>query len=294
MNSPNALRRFRALMVLLGALPVGGFAVYATRSYISEQLAAARPATPIASVPVATVSVLVAKHDLERGAQLSNETVALREIPKSYVTASAISAERFEFVAGGRLALALRAGEPLLEHMLVRAEPVHFAGQLRDGTRALTIAVDEVNAMSGLLQPGDRIDMQYSLRPPVGRDGIPAAEVTAPLLQDVLVLATGRRSRPGGDESANRSHSTITVQVDPSQAQKLIVAQRGGRITAVLRGSDDRAQTKPVAMDVYSLIGARPTSTRTTAGPEMIVGGRGALPQRDPAPATGGTHVESK
>jgi pilus assembly protein CpaB len=108
----------------------------------------------------------------------------------------------------------------------------------------------------------------------------------------VLVLATGRRSRPGGDESANRSHSTITVQVDPNQAQKLIVAQRGGRITAVLRGSDDRAQTKPVAMDVYSLIGARPTSTRTAAGPEIIVGGRGALPQREPA--AGGAHVEVK
>lgn len=296
MSDSATVRRFRAVAILIAALPVGGFAVHATRSYIADQLAAARPAPPPPPVPVETVALLVAKRDLERGAQIGTDTVAVRDVPRQFAGAAAIPAERFDAIAGARVDVAVRGGDAITDHMIARAEPAHFAGRLRDGMRALTIAVDEVNAMSGLLQPGDRIDVQYSLRPPVGRDGLPPAEVTAPLLQDVLVLATGRRARPGADEGAARSHSTITVQVDPAQAQRLIVAQRGGRITAILRNGEDRAQVKPVAMDVYSLIGTAPQAARRQ-GPEIIVGGRGALlPTESQAlrAAPGASHAEAR
>ena len=62
------------------------------------------------------------------------------------------------------------------------------------------------------------------------------------------------------------------------------------------RNADDRAQTKPVAMDIYNLIGARPATARQQ-GPEIIVGGRGALVITDANPARvapGAIHVEAK
>lgn len=291
MNSATTVRRFRAAAILLAALPVGGFSVYAMRHYVADQLAAARPAPPPPAPTVITVPVLVAKRDLERGALISSETIAVRDIPKAFVSTAALSPDRFDALVGLRLDVALQAGEALVGHVLARPDSTQFSARLPDGARALTLAVDEVNAMSGLLQPGDRIDMHYSARPPLGRDGLAAAEVTMPLLQDVLVLATGRRSRPSGDDSANRSHSTITVQVDPQQAQKLIVAQRAGRITALLRGNDDRAQTKQLAMDSHSLVGARPPALRTVTGPEIIIGGRGLLTSRS---SLGVGHVEPK
>ena len=61
-----------------------------------------------------------------------------------------------------------------------------------------------------------------------------------PLFQGLLVLATGKQVRAGVDErGARRSFSTVTVEVEPEHAQRLVVAQRAGKLTAVLRNPDD-------------------------------------------------------
>ena len=53
--------------------------------------------------------------------------------------------------------MSVRSGEPLLAVAIAGADAAHFSQRLRAGSRAITIAVDEVNALSGMLQPGDRI-----------------------------------------------------------------------------------------------------------------------------------------
>lgn len=144
----------------------------------------------------------------------------------------------------------------------------------------MSIAVDEVNSVSGMLQPGDRIDLLFSVRPP-GAAGLPVGgEITTTLMQDLSVLATGRQVRPGVDETnPGRYFTTITVEVTPEQAQRLIVAQRAGKLTAMLRHPDDRQPVGQRLHDVKSLLGlsteAPLPAVRT--GPEVIVGGRGTL-----------------
>jgi pilus assembly protein CpaB len=177
--------------------------------------------------------------------------------------------------------------------------------------RAMTIAVDEVNSLSGMLQPGDRIDLLLTVRPlPV--QGQLQPEFTRTVIQDVPVLATGRqRAQQAEDTPTSRSYTAITVEVDPERAQKLVVAQRSGKLTAVLRHPNDREAVVDKRLDVNTLLGLPPPSPvpapvlagpaspapqvpmlpAPAPGPQIIVGGRGPLgPQGS---AQGGPQVGS-
>jgi pilus assembly protein CpaB len=183
----------------------------------------------------------------------------------------------------------MRAGEVLIQGAIAGADVATFSSKIRPGIRALTIAVDEINSVSGMLQPGDRIDLFLSVRPPGQGAAQLLPEATAPLMQDLLVLATGRQVRPGGDDPRlGRSFTTITVEASPEEAQRLIVAQRGGKLTAMLRNPEDRAALVRRVLDLPGLLGMAAPKPLAPAesGPEIIIGGRGALKASFPLTAT--------
>jgi pilus assembly protein CpaB len=278
----DALLRHRVVLLVLLAVALGAFSVVGMRNYIGERLAIERELL----VPRhQMVEVLVAKRHLERGEPLSADTVAVREIPAEFAPGGALQPSDFEEVSGSRLAVAMRRGEPLLPGMLLDSESNGLSARLKPGSRALTISVDEVNSLSGMLQPGDRIDLMLSLRP---SGPLPSTdpEVTRTLMQDVLVLATGRQVRPANDDGLARTFTAITVEVDPEQAQKLVVAQRNGRLTAMLRNHGDRTAVSDRKLDVNGLLGIKPAAAVPVLRPratEVIVGGRGT--QAPPASA---------
>ena len=278
--------RYRNVLLLVAALGLGAMAAFGARGYISEQLAIERerlvPRKPMAQV-------VVARRDLPRGEVASADTMAVREVPAEYLSATVITPERFDGYAGARLVAPMRAGEPLLSGSLEGADAATFSAKVREGIRAITIAVDEVNSLSGMLQPGDRIDLLLSVRMPAGSSAPLAQEVTRPLMQDLRVLATGRQVRPGSDERNARAFTAITVEVAPVQAQKLVVAQRIGKLTAMLRNPRDREAIEPRPMDVYGLLGLQPAVAAPAAPaerpPEIIVGGQGSLKAQSAAAA---------
>ncbi len=269
------LARYRNTLLLVAALALGGFAAFAMRGYISEQVALERERL---RPQQQMVSVVVAKRDLPRGEAVDAEAMAVREIPKDFVPGTAIAPQRFDGYVGARLAAPMRAGEPLLASNVEGADPASFSAKVKQGIRAITLAVDEVNSLSGMLQPGDRIDLLLSVRLPSGSTTPLAQEVTRPLLQDLRVLATGRQVRPAGDERQGRGFTAITVEATAEQAQKLVVAQRIGKLTATLRNPDDRSPVEQRAMDVYGLLGMKPVAPSPPPAPptEIIVGGQGA------------------
>lgn len=275
------LARHRNLLLLLAALALGALAAFGARGYLSEQLAIERerllPRQPM-------VQVVVAKRDLPRGEAVSADTMAVREVPREYLPAGAVTPDRFDAVAGAVLAQPMRAGEPLQGIAITAPDAGAFSARLRSGVRALTIGVDEVNSLSGMLQPGDRIDLMLSVRLPGGSTSPLPQEVTRALMQDVRVLATGRQVRPGGDErQGTRAFTAITIEVTPEQAQRLVVAQRSGKLTALLRNPGDREPIPQRPMDVYGLLGIEPAAAVAPppVPPEVIVGGQGALKNAD-------------
>ncbi len=272
--------RHRSALLFAVALLFGALAVFGARGYIAERVEVERARLQPAR---AMAEVVVARRDLVRGDVVAPENMAVREVPLEYLPRSAVRPERFDQFVGARLDAPMRSGEPLVAGSVVGADASTFSSRIRQGIRAMSVLVDEVNSVSGMLQPGDRIDLLFSVRPPVALGQPPAAEVTVTLMQDLAVLATGRQVRAGADDGGAARHFTaITVEVSPEQAQRLIVAQRSGKLTAMLRHPDDRRPMSERALDVNALLGlpapvrAAPEPAREP-GPDIIVGGRGAL-----------------
>lgn len=213
------------------------------------------------------VRVVVAKKDLAPGDAISSEHFAVRPVPREYVNGDAVRPDQFGRLEHQRLAVGMKAGDMLL--------PVHADGQgaqifsatLKSGRRAMTFEVDTVNSVSGMLRPGDRIDLMHSAKPADAE-----YEITRPLLSNLLILATDqtqmRRDEKTGQE---RSFSTVTLDLTPQEAQRIIVAKSAGRLTALLRHPDDKAQNPAAALSPEGLFHA--TAGR---GVEFIVGGGGA------------------
>jgi pilus assembly protein CpaB len=271
-----AAARNRTLVLLAVALAFGALAVTGARGYIAERLNAERQRL---NPPRTMTEVVVAKRDLPPGAAVDADTMAVRSMPSEFVPGGAVSPAAFDELAGSRLVQAMRSGEPLLPASVEPARDGAFSTRIRPGIRAMTIQVDEVNSVSGMLQPGDRIDLMFTVRPPVVAGTSPADEITATLMQDLAVLATGSQVAASADPAAiGRPFTAITVEVSPEQAQRLIVAQRSGRLTATLRNPDDRSPVRAAALDVGTLLGIRPPKPREAPRrdePELIVGGRG-------------------
>ncbi|MDQ0014655.1 pilus assembly protein CpaB [Variovorax boronicumulans] len=247
--------------------------------------------------------VVVANRALGDGTTVLPTMVAKRSVPNEYVHNDAITPETFSQFAGRQLSVPVAAGKPLLASFFSAPRKV-FAQEIEQGVRAITIPVDEISSISGMLRAGDRIDFMYMVEKSAAND----PSVVIPLLQDVEVRATGqitseqfaamrKRSDVSADTDpyAQQRYSTVTVAIQPQDAQKLILAQRLGKIIATLRNPEDRAtMTSGVdAVDLDAIVaGFRPQRSHATAvasgpsGPsvEYIVGGTG---NRGAPPAPG-------
>jgi pilus assembly protein CpaB len=254
-------------LLLAAAVLLGIGAVFLSNSLIKRRFAEIEAA---ANRGKETVSVVVAKRDLERGDPLTAAVVAVRQIPKEYVHQSAVRPEQFGSFERQRLAAPLRRGETLLTSHTEGNGSNVFSATLKKGWRALTFEVDSVNSISGMLRPGDRIDLIYSSKGRLGED------TTVPLLSNVSVLATDqmvtKRDETTGKE---RSFSTITLEVSPFDADRIIVAKAAGQLTAVLRHPDDEAANRTRALSAASLTGGGAALHDDGRMVEYIVGGGG-------------------
>jgi pilus assembly protein CpaB len=275
-------RIIRLSSVWLLAISSAALAVITGRAYLDEQIEIER--TKLVAGSDKKTAVVVAKFELQRGDVIDASSMAVREVPAQYVSSSVISPDRFDSVAGSRLGRSMRSGEPLLlEYLKVENDLAGLSHRLKPGSRAVTIHVDEVNALSGMLQPGDRIDLLMSARgsEAASRAGV-NRELTIPLMQDVLVLATGKQVGQTPDtDNKGRIFTSITMELTPDQAQRLVTAQRGGRLTAMLRGQGDRVSYRSKPIDIDQILGvASVTQSATRIEPirtELIIGGNGAL-----------------
>lgn len=251
-------------VVLLTALLVGGLAAYGAKNYLALQMAEieARERNK------ATVQVVVAKTGLPRGSVISSETVAVRAVPKEWAHSGSITPDQFSRAEGSALAHPAGPGEPILWAQLVGQRAPTFSARLSNGQRAVTVPVDEISSLSGMVEPGDRIDVVVSARH--GK-----RSYTFTLLQNVPVLATGTRvSHEERDpEGRARSFSTITLDATPEDAKRIIAARELGRVTALLRAPGDLADISVQRTEAHSLLGFPADAANGISTVPVIYGG---------------------
>jgi pilus assembly protein CpaB len=245
--------------IILGiALAIGGLAAFAANSFLSKQVEAIE-----ARGKGKMVNVVVAKTDIARGVKLDNHNVAVRSVPSEYAHSVAVTPDDFARIDGQPLAYPVKAGEMILWGLMETQRAPTFSARVENGRRAMTVPVDEINSISGMLEPGDMIDLIVTVTQN-------EKKLTFPLLQKVHVMATGQRSVDDPAGGPRKNYSTVTIDTTPAQAQNLIVARDVGKLTALLRNPQDEEAIGAEANDLASLMGFK---TRLKAA-----GGAGAGP----------------
>lgn len=242
---PKNFRLSRTWVVLGMALLVGLIAAFAAKSYLSSQMAKMQSKSK-----GQTVDVVVAKTNLKKNAVMSSDTLAVRSIPAEYAQSKAVSPADFEKINGRRLDVELKAGEMLMESFLQGRHALTFSATVQPGHRAITLPIDEINSMSGMLEPGDAIDLLVSF----DRQG---KKMVAPLLLGVKVMATGSRAVDDPKSGERRQYSTVTLDTSADEARNLIAAKEMGRITALLRNPKDPTPNPRQPMDLAALMQQR-------------------------------------
>lgn len=230
------------------------------------------------------VTVVVPARNLQAGEELDLGSLVTRAIPREYVNADAITQDSVSGFVGKKLTRAVSKGTPLLQSFVASYEFKPFSTSIEAGTRAITLPVDEINSVSGMLTAGDKIDIlvmtQMAMTPEAGKGEMQLL----PLLEGVTVRATGTTTqrelvaqveqgagRPSG--SRGGSYNTVTIAVPPRDAQRVVLAQQVGRIIALLRRPDDAALfgERLSTSEVFGIKAAPPVKSLETIS--YIVGG---------------------
>src|SRR6185436_9787643 len=262
------MARIRVFIVLALAVAAGGTFAYGTYQYIQN---APKPTQGTSSIP--TSSVLVAANDLQIGAELRQEDLRAVQWPSNAVPAGAFG--KPEDLVGRGLIMPVMANEPFLPSKLASKEAgAGLPPVIPEGSRALSVRVNEVIGVAGYVLPGTRVDVVGTLSPT--RDQI---DVTSKvILTNVLVLAAGTKIEQ--DEKNKPIQVTVvTLLVNPEEAEKVTLASTEGKIQLALRNPLDK--TAPVTS------GIKPAVLMGTGAPVKRVASAstGRRPQTQVAPA---------
>lgn len=278
------LRINRTWMMLLAAIGLAVLATMLTLRYLKsreESIKAEVAARAQQGGP--KVSVVVPTRDMQVGTPIDTNVVAARDVAADLIYPGTILADDFDKYKGQSLIRPVLQGRPLLQADL---RPMHadFAGTLEEGKRAITVDIDELNSVAQMVQPGNRVDMMLALRRDEG------GQTVVPFMERMKVLATGQKliEDAGEDKAApgakkNFSYANLTLEVTPTQAARLTLAQDIGKLRYVLRNEKDRTSTdfSVNAQNILDEISARVHSSKraSMAGViEFIVGGQRSGP----------------
>jgi pilus assembly protein CpaB len=255
-------KSFKTWLVLGVALLIGLLAAWGAQSYLQNEMAQLSQRSRGGEV-----QVVVATSDLPKGTTISSANVAVRSIPTEYAHSGAVSPEQFSRVDGQAIGHSVKTGEMLMWALMENKRAPSFSARLEPGRRAITVPVDEINSISGLLEPGDRIDLLVTLEHK-------GEKMTVPLLQKVTVMATGQRvvDDPKGGEQ--RLYSTVTLDTTPDNAQTVVLARERGRLTAMLRHPQDESALRRSSVDVLALLNATPKITSNARVVPVLFGNR--------------------
>jgi pilus assembly protein CpaB len=134
----------------------------------------------------------------------------------------------------------LGAGEAIRSDDLMRPSDHGFmAAVLSPGMRAVTINVDAASGSSGLIWPGDRVDLILTQ---VNNDASLGKRISAhTVLSNVRVVAVDAQLVAGSNRNAaaivDAANRTVTLEVDEDQAQRVAVGMRLGRLSVSVRAS---------------------------------------------------------
>jgi pilus assembly protein CpaB len=204
--------------------------------------------------------MLVFNRDMAEGDIVKDDDFAVMRLPGGGVTKDLkglLTPGSESSVRGAKLLSSVDRGTPVLKTLFTSdstpQKEIRFTELLKPGERAISLPVDSAGMVTGLLQPGDFVDVLANIDLPVvstkemniPNQGIVKVEetnyepTTVFLLERVRILAIGANYlKPENAENRVRSFSgsTVTIAVSSRAAQVLSFAMRHGRSPGSAKG----------------------------------------------------------
>jgi len=186
--------------------------------------------------PPPTRSIVVAARPLRFGEELNSS--ALREIPwpENALPAGAF-AKSADLTAAKRVVLLpIDANEAILASKITGpGQRATLSAMIGDGMKAVTIRVNDVEDVGGFIMPGDHVDVLLT------RQGEKNNAVNDVVLQNVRVLGIDQLADQRAEKPA--VVKAVTIEVDPTEGQKIALAATVGTLSLLLRKAGDVAAT---------------------------------------------------
>jgi pilus assembly protein CpaB len=228
--------RVQSLFTIVALVALAALVGLVVRSLVPTQRAATTVASKSAT-PSHLPQIWVAHETLDTGKFIDAADFEAHDWPEAAILPEHLKVGDVQptDIAGAVTRERIAKGEPILMAKLARpGERSFLAAVLRPGMRAISIAVDSVSANSGLVLPGDRVDI--ILTQSVAASGGGGRRVGETIARAVRVLAVGTSlNAPQDSKDVNDRPSTVTLEVTPKQAEAVSVAAALGDIKLALR-----------------------------------------------------------
>lgn len=293
-------------IILIAGVVLGLIAIYFINVYLNQQRQVyqeeiRRLAANVQTAQTNQVEVLMAKQDIPKGIAIGPEMLETKNFPREYVAPQAVTS--LDRITGMVTVTQISKGEQIsLSNLAYPRQVGGLAEATPVGKRAITINVDNLASLAGMIKPGNYVDLIAMLPVPVQvAEGKQATQIASvPLFQNVLVLAvgqetgsvraTGAEGRYTKAEGGQQSSSIITLALNPEEANILSFVQEQGKFRLVLRSpADSQMQPlRPITWDaLFQYLVPQETARQPKEENESTAGGyveiyRGARKERVP------------
>lgn len=241
-------------LILISGVALGLVAIVMVKMYVDQQQQAsqAQAKKAIADIQTNQTAVLIAKRDIPKGTAIESAPLDTAVVPNKFVQPQAVTS--LSRISGMVTIADISKDEQITLTKLVLPKQAggDLAGVTPAGKRAISIAVDNLASLAGMIKPGDYVDVITTLQIPVQTaEGQQASQIAVlPLFQNVSVLAIGQNT--GGPVSRSRGEAVetggvhlVTLALTPQEANFAAFVQEQGKIRFTLRSPAD-AKVEPI------------------------------------------------
>ena len=230
-------------IILIASVAIGLIAALLTRQYLSAKDREVNQRLAQMTRDYRKISVVVVNRNVPTGQVLAPQDIGMVEMIESAVRGHVVKQEEYQMLMNRRLIRSLEAGSPIYWSDIEGGDPLNrgLASDVKPKMRAISIGVGGTAAVSGMVQPNDHVDVLGTFAFPSATKSGEMEMVTLTILQDVLVLATGRETAKSRLVAGDRgSYGSVTVEVTPREAEMLVFAEQArGRLVLTLRNPVD-------------------------------------------------------
>lgn len=231
--------RTSTIVMIAFAVLFGLLAVFVAQSWLNSAAEQRMRSLEANKKPLNTSTIVVAAKPLRYGTELTPQ--AMREIawPEGALPAGAFASIADAMKGGKRVVLAaIEQNEPILSVKVTGpGQRATLSALVKDGMKAVTIRVNDVEGVGGFVLPGDRVDVVLT------RQVDKTSASNEVVLQNGRVLAVDQQADERADKPA--VVKAVTLEVDMVGAQRLSLAATVGSLSLMLRKAGETTSDKP-------------------------------------------------